>query len=72
MKVKLPYDPAYPSVDRLVGRMVCHNFLKGQEVSLSMLLSGHLFRFIFQKQEFGLNGTSPFFNQVSQEGTISE
>ena len=34
LKVKLPYDPVCPSVGWSVGRLVCHTFLKGQEVSL--------------------------------------
>ena len=36
---KLPYDPSFPSAGKLVGQLTCHNFLKGQEVTLSMLVS---------------------------------
>ena len=31
---EIPYEPSCPSVGRLVALSVCHNFLKGQEVTL--------------------------------------
>ena len=35
LEVKLPCEPFCPSVGRLVGLSVCHNFFKGLEVSLA-------------------------------------